>query len=139
MLRGTVRIIRRAVERVGEEFLDDVRAENERLGTEIGRMLLERYPLSRDIEGAVRLIELQIIPFDIKMRVLERGKRRALMEKLTCPLWDVFQCEGVDFCDVLCLPATRGAVRVLDPDLEVGLSRPPGEGCYCVKFVEKVN
>ena len=139
MLRGTTRIIREAIERAGPTFLEVVRDQNAALGAEIGAFLSERYALGEGVEAALKLVQLQIIPFDIRMRVLECGDDRAVFEKLACPMWDVFRSEGVDYCDAICLAATEGAVRVIDEDLRARLQRRPDSNKYCVKVIERRN
>ena len=133
---GTVRMMRYAESALGGQFLDEVRRVNEQLGAEIARHVIEKYQISRNLTGALKLIQLQIIPFDIRMKVIRIGRREFEIEKTKCPMWEVFVSEGRLYCEAICLAATRGALHELKPCLRVSFSRPPDASNLCRKLIE---
>lgn len=133
LIVGTSEMLKRLHERFGDEVYRIAEQANYELGQALGERLKREYGLGGAVKEALALIQMQIIPFSIEMRVLSESDDEVTFEKTHCPMYDAFRRHGVDYCDLICMAAARGALAALSPSLRLELTRRPGEGHYCQK------
>ena len=119
----------------GREAINIIKDLQFQTGYDMALQLKEQYRLGNDIGAAMNLMWISIIPFGIKMKVQEIGKGRIREEKLACPIFDVFQMNGVDFCDELCVTFNSGCLHAINANLIFEWVRKPGDGQYCIKDI----
>jgi hypothetical protein len=105
------------------------------IGLETAGQLKEKYRLRSNINGALDLMWLLIVPFGIRMRALKIGGWRIREEKTACPIFDAFRKHGVDYCEQLCISMGNGWLYAIDPNLRFELVRRGSKDCYCIKDI----
>jgi len=106
---------------------------------DIGRAMAEdikqEYRLGDDIDAAITMMWMFIVPFGIQLKVIKIGKGRIREEKNHCPRHDVDKELGVEYCDELCLSMTSGWLAALNPNLRFEMVRKAGKNHYCIKDI----
>ena len=106
---------------------------------DIGRSMAEdikqEYNLGDDLDSAITMMWMFIVPFGIRMKVTKINKGRIREEKTHCPIYDIFREVGVEYCNELCLSMTSGWLAALSPDLRFEMVRNAGKDHYCIKDI----
>lgn len=135
LLDGIVRWIIRLESRFGPEVLRIIKEVQFELGREVAEQIKEKYQLGNEIDDALDLMWMMIVPFGIKMKAEKIDEGRIREEKLACPIFDVFRRHGVDYCDSLCVSLGNGWLYAINPNLKFELVRRGGRGHYCIKDI----
>ncbi|MBM4080162.1 MAG: hypothetical protein FJ278_10725 [Planctomycetes bacterium] len=138
LIAGTSEMLKRLQARFGDEVYRITERANFELGQALGERMKREYGLGGTVKDGLTLIQMEIIPFGIQMRVLLETDDEVTFEKTHCPMFDAFRRQGVDYCDLICMSAARGALATLSPSLRLDLTRRPGEGHYCQKRLHRV-
>lgn len=125
--------------RYGSECLSIIRDIQFKLGFETAKELKERYRLSSDINGALDLMWLLIIPFGIRMKAERIDDGRIREEKVACPIFDVFKKYDVDYCEELCISMCSGWLSAVNPNLKYEIVRRGSANRYCIKDIVDYN
>jgi hypothetical protein len=133
---GITRWIIRLQNEFGPEALEIIIKNTQfQLGREIAEQIKKEYRLGNEIDDALDLMWILIVPFGIKMKAEKIAKGQIREEKLACPIFDVFKRHGVDYCELLCISLGNGWLHAINPNLKFKLVRKGGKNHYCIKDI----
>jgi hypothetical protein len=105
------------------------------LGRSMGEQIKHDYHLGNDLNAAVDMMWMFIVPFGITMTVTPQGPSRIREEKTRCPIYDVFKKLGVNYCDELCLSMTAGWLAAINKNLRFEMIQNATPTHYCIKEI----
>ena len=136
---GITRWIIKLRSELDPEALEIIRSTQFQLGHEVAEQMKEEYGLGNEIDDALDLMWILIVPFGIRMKAEKIGSGQIREEKYACPIFDVFRRHGVDYCDLLCVSLGNGWLHAINPNLKFELVRRGGKDHYCIKDIVDVS
>jgi hypothetical protein len=105
------------------------------LGYRIASEIKQEYRLGDDLDAAIDLMWMLIVPFGIRMKTTKLNPGCVREEKLQCPIHDLFKSMKVNYCNELCLAMTSGWLAAINPRLTFQMVRLPDSERYCIKDI----
>jgi|GEM_PF-4124767 len=121
--------------RYGEEYRSILWKTQYDLGFRIASEIKKDYRLGDDLDAAIDLMWMLIVPFGIRMKTSKCGPRCVREEKLQCPIYDLFKSMKVNYCNELCLAMTSGWLAAINPNITFQMVRMPDSEQYCIKDI----
>jgi len=139
LIEGIALWMKNLEEEFGPEIREVVKNTQFELGRNMAKQMKEKYKIGDDITDAVDMMWMFIIPFGIKMKVSKINDGRIREEKTICPIYDVFNACGVDYCEEFCVSMTRGWLAAINSDLNCEMIRKANKDQYCIKDIINVK
>jgi len=121
--------------RYGEEYRSILWKTQYDLGFRIASEIKKEYRLGDDLDAAIDLMWMLIVPFGIRMKTTKINPECVREEKLHCPIHDLFKSMKVNYCNELCLAMTSGWLAAINPRLTFHMVRMPDAEQYCIKDI----
>lgn len=135
LLEGFTRWMAAMEHQYGPDYREVIKKTQFAVGQSMAAKIKQEYTLGDDLEAAITMMWMFIVPFGIHMQVTKINEGRLREEKTRCPIYDVFKEVGVEYCDELCLSMTSGWLAALNPDLHFEMVRKAGKDHYCIKDI----
>jgi hypothetical protein len=135
LLEGYTSSLKAIEKQCGPSYREVIKKTQFELGRKIAEEIKKEYQLGDDVNAAITMMSLFVVPFGITMKVTKMSEGHMREEKTFCPLYNVFKEAGVDYCDELCLSMTKGWLSAINPDLTFIMVRRAENNHYCIKDI----
>lgn len=135
MLEGFAAYVK-AMETVhGDDAKEILRKAQQEQGYRIASIVKTDYKLGDDLDDAIDLMWMLIVPFGIRMKTTRTAPNRIREEKTQCPIHDIFKQMGVDYCNEFCLAMTTGWLQAINPRLTFQMVQNANASHHCIKEI----